>query len=303
MARGDYNQRVPVEGHDELATLTQRFNEMATEVSHAHLMEREFVANVSHDLKTPLTSIQGFSQAMVDGAIQDEAGYRQAASIINSESRRMSRLVDELLDLSKLQIGLHSLQMRPTDLIALLSQLSITMQPQATAAGVDLTLTTQTQAVWVVADADKLQRAFANVIDNALKYTPQGGTVAVEVAQSARDTVGVEVRDTGRGIPPEDLPSVMDRFYQVDKSRSSQHGKSLGLGLAIAREIITAHRGELSIESQPGTGTCVRVSLPAHYADSPPRPGTSPLKRLATGTPPEPNGAAPYTTPTPTAKL
>jgi two-component system OmpR family sensor kinase len=129
IARGDYSQQLPVEGRDELSALTERFNEMAAEVNRAHRMERDFVANVSHDLKTPLTSIQGFSQAMLDGAIEDVAGYRQAASIINSEAERMGRLVNELLSLSKLQNQLSSMERKPVNLGKLLSQLVLAMQP------------------------------------------------------------------------------------------------------------------------------------------------------------------------------
>ncbi len=263
MARGDYNQRIPVKGHDELAALTERFNQMAEEVGRAHHMERDFIANVSHDLKTPLTSIQGFSQAMLDGAIVDQQGYTEVASIINSEAQRMSRLVSELLSLTRLQNGLNSLEMQPTNLGELVSQLVLAMQPQATQAGVDLRMQRGGPDVAVLADSDRLKQAFGNLLDNALKFTPPGGTVKLEI-RGTTPQAEVVVSDSGQGIPPEDLNRVMDRFYQVDKSRSSlSDGKSAGLGLAIAREIVRAHNGEIQIESEPGKGTTVHVRLPS----------------------------------------
>ncbi len=279
MARGDYSQRLPVEGHDEFAALTDRFNKMAEEVGRSHQMERDFVANVSHDLKTPLTSIQGFSQAMLDGAIIDARGYKEAAAIINGEAQRMDRLVSELLVLTRLQNGLNTLDLHPTDLGTLLAQLVLAMQPQAANAGVTLKLEQTGGNVMVLADGDRLKQAFGNLLDNALKYTQSGGRVFVEMNASTPQT-GVAVRDTGRGIPSEDLHRVMERFYQVDKSRSAPDGKSVGLGLAIAREIVRAHHGEITIDSRQGEGTCVSVLLPSAPLETPSPAKRSKLKLL-----------------------
>lgn len=262
IARGEYKQRVPVSGHGELALLTQEFNDMASEVSRAHQVQRDFIANVSHDLKTPLTSIQGFSQAILEGAVKDETGYKQAAQIINTEAQRMGRLVSQLLTLSRLQSNLTTMEMRPIELNPLLAQLVLAMQPLSAEANVELMLKIGTSSGIVLADADRLREAFSNLIENAIKYTQSGGTVTVETKQ-APSGVEIEVRDTGRGIPKEDLPRVTERFYQVDKSRSSGVGQSVGLGLAITREVILAHQGKMDIESTPGVGTTVRVTLPA----------------------------------------
>jgi signal transduction histidine kinase len=266
MSRGDYNQSLPVEGHDELGTLTQQFNVMASEVARARKMQRDFVANVSHDLKTPLTSIQGFSQAILDGTINDSRGYTQAAIIINTESQRMARLVSELLNLSRLENGLSSLELQPIDIGLVVSQLGLAMQPQAQASDVRLMVRIPNQSTTVLADVDRLKQAFGNLIDNAIKHTPSGGSVTVEVTQHD-ESVQVAFVDTGAGIPPDELPRVMERFYQIDKARSNQvnpsGARSLGLGLAIAREIIQAHRGQITIDSQVGIGTAVRVLLPS----------------------------------------
>ncbi len=262
MSQGDYTQRLPVRGHDEMAALTGQFNVMAEEVGRTHRVQRDFVANVSHDLKTPLTSIQGFSQAMLDGSIQDEEQRRLAAGIINNEAQRMSRLVSQLLLLSQLESGLRSIELRACRLGPLLNQLALSMQPQAAAAGVDLLTRSNVDDALVLADADKLKQAFGNLIDNALKHTPPGGAVTLGLAP-AQDAVEVTVSDDGEGIPAADLPRVMERFYQVDKVRSSGRTRSLGLGLAITKEIVAAHHGQISLESVQGKGTTVRVRLPA----------------------------------------
>ncbi|MEO8284831.1 MAG: HAMP domain-containing sensor histidine kinase [Chloroflexota bacterium] len=262
MARGDYSQRIPVTRRDELGALTSRFNEMAAEVDRAHKMQRDFVANISHDLKTPLTSVQGFSQAMLDRALQDRKSYEHAAGIINTEAQRMSRLVSDLLDLSRLENGLSTLELRPLEPGQLISQVALAMQPQADVAGVQLVVRLAAPAMSVMADVDRLKQAFGNLIDNALKHTPVGGTVTIDV-EDIPDAVRITVTDTGQGIPESELSRVLERFYQVDKSRSTGGGRSLGLGLAIAREIINAHRGSIEIRSQVGQGTSVAVTFPA----------------------------------------
>lgn len=270
VGRGDYSQQVPVEGNDELATLSMQFNEMASEVGRAHQIQRDFIANVSHDLKTPLTSIQGFSQAILDGATKTQADYRQAASIINTEAQRMNRMVTELLSLASLQNGLSSLDMRPLEISPVLSQLILAMQPQAAQAGVQLSAQFSRTNPVVFADVDRLKQALSNLIENALKYTPAGGTVNIRL-EEIPNGVSVQIEDTGKGIPAADLKRVAERFYQVDKSRSDSDGRSLGLGLTIAHEIINAHGGQIAVSSREGIGTTVRVTLPAQAG----RPGGS----------------------------
>jgi signal transduction histidine kinase len=272
MSRGDYNQQLPVQGHDEIAELTSQFNVMSQEVSNAHQMQRDFVANISHDLKTPLTSIQGFSQAMLDGSISDEAGFKQAAGIINTESQRMSRMVSQLLSLAQLQSGLRTLELRPVELGPLLGQLVLAMQPQAAEAGLELLARFGVNSAVVLGHADLLKQAFGNLVDNALKHTPRGGTVTVSLL-FASNGADIVVSDTGSGIPSAELQRVMERFYQVDKARPSNEQRSLGLGLAISRDIVQAHHGQIRIESTEGKGTSVHVLLPASTSPIQGKPG------------------------------
>jgi signal transduction histidine kinase len=283
MAKGDYSRRVNVQGQDELAALSQQFNEMASEIGRAHAVQRDFIANVSHDLKTPLTSIQGFSQAMLDGTIHDDAAYHQAAGIINAESQRMSRLVTELLTLANLESGLVTLELHPVDLRDIIGRLILAMQPQAKQAHIELSARMLSSPAPVLADVDKLQQAFGNLVDNAIKHTPQGGKVTLDLGNIPGGVL-VKVIDSGEGIPAADLPRVMERFYQIDKSRASNANsddrRGIGIGLAIARQIINAHRGGITIESTEGKGTTVLVSLPGDTSPHPPaasRRTTQPL--------------------------
>jgi signal transduction histidine kinase len=207
----------------------------------------------------------------------------------------MSRMVSQLLSLTQLQSGLRTIELRPTELGPLLGHLVLAMQPQAEAAGVDLVARFAVNSAVVLAHADMLKQAFGNLIDNALKHTPRGGTITVSLLP-AGNGIEVVISDTGQGIPAAELQRVMERFYQVDKARSPGQERSLGLGLAIAREIVQAHHGQIRIESVEGRGTTVSVSLPASTGErhgirgNGARPGTTPLESNATAS--VPNGTS-----------
>jgi signal transduction histidine kinase len=260
MARGDYDQTIQVESDDEIGRLGRAFNTMAREVKRAHRMQRDFVANVSHDLKTPLTSIQGFAQALIDGTIKDEEGRRHAAQVIYEETERMGRLVRGLLDLARLESGQVTMAREQVDLRGLLRDCADAFTLRADQAGIRFTARIPDDLPTVVGDAARLDQAFTNLLDNAFKYTPAGGSVELNALPTAEGTIEVSITDTGKGIPPEDLPRVFERFYRADKARSADG--STGLGLAIAHEIIQAHGGTIRVASQVGHGTRFTVTLP-----------------------------------------
>ena len=254
----------------EVQSLGQSFNRMAEEVQASRQAQRDFVANVGHDLKTPLTSIQGFTQALLDGTATTPQAQERAASIIHDESQRLGRLVDELLDVARLEGDRLHLQRQPLDLADFLGQMVDRHLPQAQSAGVDLGLDLAALVVpaQLYADPDRLQRVFGNLLDNALAHTPEQGTVTVSAqpisAQDGTPWVEIAVTDTGRGIPPEDLAHIFERFYRVDKSRTGRQGS--GLGLAIVRELVQAHGGTVRAESVLGQGSRFRVRLPLSTA-------------------------------------
>jgi signal transduction histidine kinase len=241
-------QPVSLEGPREVQAVAQSFNEMAARVAASQRSQKDFIANVSHDLKTPLTSIQGFAQAILDGTADDPKSARQAAQVIYDEAGRMHRMVLELLDLARLEARTFSFESTPVDLGILLHKVVERFSPQARSDNVELRLDFATQADGlpaVIADHDRLSQVFSNLIDNALKYSPAGGKVTV-AARPVEGGVEVQISDTGPGIPPSELERIFERFYQTDKARSGGAQRGLGLGLAIAREIVEAHGGTIS---------------------------------------------------------
>jgi two-component system OmpR family sensor kinase len=270
IALGDYEQALLVSGPTEVRRLAQDFNTMAHQVRASRDAQRDFVTNVSHELKTPLTSIQGYSQAILDGTAADPETVRRSAAIIHDEAGRMARMVSDLLDLARIESGQVVMRREAVDLRLLLENVVERFRLRAEGAGVALK-TQLADLPPLMGDGDRLAQVFANLLDNALKHTPQDGQVTVTCESSmpsgvrrqeqARPrTIQVAVSDSGQGIPPEDLPRVFERFYQVDKSR--RHTGSIGLGLAIAREIVEAHGGSIEAESIVGLGTRFTVLLP-----------------------------------------
>jgi signal transduction histidine kinase len=247
-------------GPHEVKELTRAFNEMNMRVQTSQKSQREFVANVSHELKTPLTSVQGFAQAMLDGTASTPEVQKQAAQVIYNESGRMHRMVLDLLDLARLDAGTLDLQRAPVDLTALLNSIAEKFVPQARTGKLDIRVETASLPVFI-GDGDRLAQVFTNLVDNALKFTPAGGSITLRAAQ-ASSGIQVEVTDTGTGISPEALPHIYDRFYQADPSRPGGRKHGSGLGLAIVKEIVGAHGGKISVRSEPGKGSTFTVSLP-----------------------------------------
>ena len=262
---GNYDQQLDITAPGEAARLAQSFNTMARRVKATLESQRDLVANVSHELKTPLTSIQGFSQALLDGTAAGGAERERAAAIIYEESGRMRRLVDELLDLARLEAGEVTLARRPVDVGRLLDDVRARFAFQSEQWGVALDLEALPGLPPVVGDADRLSQVFGNLLDNALKHTRGTEAARVVLNVAPRDgQVLCSVMDNGPGIPARDLPRIFERFYQVDKSRVRvREGGGAGLGLAIAREIVQAHGGTIWVESVEGLGTRFNVELPA----------------------------------------
>jgi two-component system OmpR family sensor kinase len=251
---------IPLEGPAEVKDLARSFNEMTHRVQVGQQSQRDFVANVSHELKTPLTSIQGFAQAILDGAASSPEAVRIAVDVIQKEAERMYRLVMDLLVLARLDAGTADLQVEPIDLSELINAVTSKFVPQASQGQV--TLTTEASNLPIIqGDGDRLVQVFSNLIDNAIKYTPAGGSVKIEGKQ-AGSFVEINVKDTGIGIAPDDQERIFERFYQADKSRRGGTGRGVGLGLAIARQIVQAEGGTLTAHSQPGQGSQFIVKLP-----------------------------------------
>lgn len=258
VAQGDYAVRVEVPGKDEVSRLATAFNAMSRQVGEVQRRQRDFVANVSHDLRTPLTTIRGFTGALLDGTASTADQRRHAAEAIDVAAARMDTLVTTLVDLARLEGGKVTLDLRPTPLADVIDQVLAMTQPAAARAGVTCTVDLAGAPV-VLADGQWLARALGNVVDNAVRFAPAGGTVRIAALERPDGFVSLTVTDDGPGIAGEDLPRVFDRFYRGDKSRTAG---SSGLGLAIAREIVVEHGGDISIASVPSLGTQVNIELP-----------------------------------------
>ncbi len=264
MAIGDYERAMRLanvrSSNDEIGDLANAFQTMATNVSRAQQSQRDLVANVSHELKTPLTSIQGFSQAMIDGTVTDATEYQDLAQIIQQESQRMRRLVEQMLELSRLESGTVRLDLAPLQVDALVENVGKRYTRLGEAKGVAVQWASPHNLI-VNADAGRLEQVLINLLDNALQYTDTGGQITLFARAARPNRVEFVIQDTGRGIPPDDVPRLFERFYQVERSRTGQ-GKHVGLGLAIVREIVEGHLGEITVQSTVGAGTTFTVSIP-----------------------------------------
>jgi two-component system phosphate regulon sensor histidine kinase PhoR len=231
-----------------------------TELRRLERVKTEFVANVSHELRTPLTAIRGYLETLLDGAIDEPANARRFLQVASTHAERLSRLVDDLLQLSNIETGKVALAPEPLGLAELADGLVAMFEDPAARSGV--TVAHEVPAPIVVrADRDRLAQILVNLLDNAVKYTPAGGRIRLSARTVASERVEVEVVDTGIGIPSTDLPRLTERFYRVDKARSRELGGT-GLGLAIVKHLVQAHGGELYIDSALGQGTTVRFTLP-----------------------------------------
>lgn len=256
VARGNYDSMLPETGAPEIRSMAESFNTMTREVRSTQQAQRDFLANVSHDLKTPLTSIQGYSQAIIDGAVKTPA---TAAEVIYSEADRLTRMVNELTTLATLQAGQVALHLDRLDIVRLVQALVERIDVVAKKKNVGISVHAPPSLV-ITADGDRMSQVITNLLSNAVKFTPENGRIRVTV-RPIDSGAEIAVADTGIGIPTGELARVFERFYQVDKARGPARGT--GLGLAIAKEIVTAHGGKIRAESAgEGRGAAFIVWLP-----------------------------------------
>jgi signal transduction histidine kinase len=260
VAEGQLDQQVPVRSRDELGRLSQAFNEMVARLRASRQMQTDFVANVSHELRTPLTSVKGMVETLRDGAVDDLRVRDRFLDTIDGETERLIRLVNDLLLLSRVDSDALALRREAADLASLARATVEQLAPQAAARKVTMRVEMAGDLPSVPVDADRITQVLLNVLDNAIKFSPLGGEVAVSLSAQG-GLVRLEVRDQGPGIPADDLPRVGERFYRADRARARTAGGS-GLGLAIARALVELHSGRLSIDSEVGRGTTVRLDLP-----------------------------------------
>ena len=256
VAEGDYSARVNERGPREVRVLARAFNSMTARLQAHDELRRNMLADVTHELRTPLTVIQGNLEGLLDGVYPRDDAH---LTPILEETRVLSRLIDDLRMLALAESGALKLQKEPTDLATLVSETVASFRVQADTVGVELRADVASDLPTLDLDPARIRQVLENLIANALHFTPRGGQVSVQCSANSNQSkvVTLSVSDTGSGIAPEDLPHIFDRFY---KSRDS---RGMGLGLAIAKNLVVAHGGEISAQSELGKGTTIRLTLRA----------------------------------------
>ncbi len=268
MQSGDYAQRVvPPTSEDEIEHLSLAFNAMAgkiesdvTELRRQELLRRDMIANIAHDMLTPLTAVQGFSEALADDVITDSKVRQETAQLIGREVQRLRRLVSDMQQMTSLEAGRLHFDFAPLNMSELVNETVAVIEFECEQVGITVQNEMPPTTPLVRADGDRITQVLLNLLDNARRHTPAGGTITIG-AKPEEQFLAVWVSDTGTGIDPADLPYIFERFYRADHSRTGATGGS-GLGLSIVKAIITAHGGAIHAESQPGQGTRIQFTLP-----------------------------------------
>ncbi|MBE6754220.1 MAG: HAMP domain-containing protein [Ruminococcaceae bacterium] len=256
IADGDFDIRLASEHNDEIGQLVGAINSMAAELADSEKVKNDFISTVSHELRTPLTAIRGWGETLYDCGPEDSDLVRKGMGVIISEAERMCGLVEELLDFSRIQSGRMKMNFAKVDLSEVLADTVDLFTERCAKEGKSLVYRRPREIKGITGDRDRLRQVFVNILDNAIKYTDEGGSITASIT-AGRDCIRVTVRDSGCGIAKEDLGRVSRKFYKANTGRSG-----FGIGLAVAEEIISLHGGELLIDSTEGVGTTVTVSVP-----------------------------------------
>ena len=254
-AQGDFSQRITPIPQDEIGDLCKAVNDMASALSETEAMKNEFISSVSHELRTPLTAIQGWAETLCLDI--DAETMQKGMHVIVNETERLSRMVEELLDFSRMQSGRLTVQPEPMDILAELGDAVLIYMEKAKREHIRMIYQEPEMLPFVYGDKNRIRQVFINVIDNALKYSNPGGLVTVS-AEAVAEQIQVRISDNGVGISAAELPKVKTKFFKANHTR-----RGSGIGLAVANEIITMHHGKLDIQSELGKGTTVIITLPA----------------------------------------
>lgn len=261
IAQGDFDAKVDKMYDDEIGELSDSINYMAGELAASEKMKNDFISSVSHELRTPLTAIKGWAETMRMGDTPDFRTMEKGMTVIVNETERLTGIVEELLDFSRIQSGRMVVNMDKIDILAELDEAIYMLRERALSENKHLLYDEPSHVLPILGDKNRLRQVFINIIDNALKYTPASGVIGIEVTNDA-ENVKIKISDNGCGIPAEHLPHIKDKFY---KANQTQRGS--GIGLAVANEIMLLHNGSLDIESTEGVGTTVTLTLPALQAE------------------------------------
>lgn len=255
-AEGDFSVRIKKKNDDEIGELCDIVNHMAEELANSENMKNEFISSVSHELRTPLTAIKGWSETIASMP-DDEEAVTKGMRVIGSETERLSQMVEELLDFSRMQNGRFSLNKATMDVLAELGDAVLIYTERAKRDNIEVIYEEPDMLPFIYGDRNRIRQVFINIIDNAIKYSDKGGMVSVQALMPDAEHIEIDVSDKGCGISPQDLPKIKTKFYKANYTR-----RGSGIGLAVADEIITMHGGTLDVFSKEGQGTTVVIKLP-----------------------------------------
>ena len=258
-AKGDFSGRIPVKGKDEVGQLTRAFNDMADALDKEESVRRDFIANISHELKTPMTTIAGFIDGILDGTIP-ESKQKHYLTIVSEEISRLSGLVASMLSLARTDSGKTTIYKTKFSLISTIVNILLTFEDRLEEKEIEIVGLETADGLSVYGDQALLHQVLYNLIENATKFTPQGGEITFH-AESKGDKLYFSVKNSGKGISQKDLPFIFDKFYKTDKSRSEDK-KSMGLGLYLVKTIINLHGGEITVTSEIDKETCFAFWIP-----------------------------------------
>lgn len=271
MANGNYTNRVDIQSNDEIGLLASSLNRLSSQLQEKirqleaqEQIRREFVTNVAHEIKTPLTIMQGFTETMVDGLVKDEQERNSYLHHILDEITRLKRLVDDVLNLKRMEEGHFDFDKEPCDFNHIIEKVVHKFSQLIEERRIHFKVTVEKELPKVTCNSDRMEQVLINLMDNAIRHTPEGGTITLDVKKGAHQ-LHIQVSDTGAGIPSDDLPMIWERFYKADKSRTRGKGGT-GLGLAIVKKIIEAHGGEIKVQSSLNQGTSFSILLPISQA-------------------------------------
>lgn len=265
ISNGEFEKRLDIKSKDEIGELAQTFNQMAVALQNLEEMRRGFIANVSHELRTPMTSIRGFVEGILDGTIPPEK-QSYYLTIVRDETNRLNRLVNDLLDLAKMEAGEHKLNIMPVDINELIRKCVINLETLFVEKNINVDADFEEESLIVSADADAIERVLYNLLHNAIKFTPEGGNIKI-LTKVQKNKAEVTVKDNGIGIDESEIEMIWDRFYKSDKSRGKDK-TGTGLGLAIIKNIINEHGQKIWVESKLGEGSSFTFTLARAYEET-----------------------------------
>ena len=265
ISRGDFSMRIPVYGDDEISELSASFNNMTDSLSRLENMRRSFIGNVSHELRTPMTTIGGFIDGILDGTIPKDQQSRYLG-IISEEVKRLTRVVQSMMSLAKLESGEMEISRKEFDMASVLFEVAISQEQRIQDGKIDILGLDEIDPVYIEADRDLIHQVVYNLVDNAIKFTPENGYIRFELKSLPHKGCVIKIRNSGEGIDQSDLPYVFDRFYKTDRSRSANK-ESTGIGLYIVKTVVSIHGGTVSVNSVKNEYTEFESIIPSLIAE------------------------------------